>query len=145
MKTKDNLPGKYYRGETSLEEEKELKTRILSEDFDSSEKDIFGFYEKAGNVPDDLEESLMNGLTEHQNKNKVKRMWIYRIASAAAVLLIALTVFLSYQAQKNAKMESQFFVMEQALYHVSESIQPEEENEMLVLWVDENVEIIINE
>lgn len=72
-------------------------------------------------------------------------MWIYRISSAAAVLLIALTVFLSYQAQKNAKMENQFFVMEQALYHVSESIQPEEENEMLVLWVDENVEIIINE
>ncbi|MFW5756115.1 MAG: hypothetical protein ACOCWK_05905 [Tangfeifania sp.] len=145
MKTKDNLLDKYYRGETSLEEEKELKNSILSEDFDSSEKDIFGFYSKTGNVPDDLEESLMNGLTENLEKKKVKRMWIYRISSAAAVLLIALTVSLNYRAQKNAEMESQFFVMEQALFQVSESIQPEEENEMLVLWVDENVEIIINE
>lgn len=145
MKTKDNILDKYYRGETSLKEEKELKNSILSEDFGSSEKDIFGFYCKTGNVPDDLEESLMNGLTENLEKKKVKRMWIYRISSAAAVLLIALTVFLSHRTQKNAEMESQFFVMEQALFRVSESIQPEEKNEMLVLWVDENVEIIINE
>lgn len=145
MKTKDNLLDKYYRGETSLEEEKELKNSIRSEKFGSSEKDIFGFYGKTGSVPDDLEESLMNGLTENLEKKKVKRMWIYRISSAAAVLLIALTVFLSHRTQKNAEMESQFFVMEQALFRVSESIQPEEKNEMLVLWVDENVEIIINE
>lgn len=145
MKTKDNLLDKYYRGETSLEEEKELKYNILSEEFDSSEKDIFGFYGEAVNVPDDLEENLMNGIIEEQNKRKVKRMWIYRISSAAAVLLIALTVFLGYRAQRNAELESQFFAMEQALYQVSESIQPDEENEMLVLWVDENVEIIINE
>lgn len=145
MKTKDSLLDKYYRGETSLEEEKELKNSILSDDFDLSEKDIFGFYSKTGNVPDDLEESLMNGLTENLEKKKVKRMWIYRISSAAAVLLIALTVSLNYRAQKNAEMESQFLVMEQALFQVSESIQPEEENEILVLWVDENVEIIINE
>jgi hypothetical protein len=145
MKTKDNLLDKYYRGETSLEEENELKNSIRSEEFDSSEKDIFSFYEKAGNVPEDLEESLMSGLVEHQNKNKVKRMWIYRISSAAAILLVILSVFLGYRAQRNAELESQFFVMEQALYQVSESIQPEEKNEMLVLWVDENVEIIINE
>lgn len=145
MKTKDNLLDKYYRGETSLEEEKELKNNILSEKFDSSDKDIFGFYDKAGDVPDDLEDSLMSSLVDHQNKNKVRKMWIYRISSAAAVLLVAITVFLGYRAQRNAKLESQFFVMEQALYQVSESIQPDEENEMLVLWVDENVEIIINE
>jgi hypothetical protein len=145
MKTKDNLLDKYYKGETSPEEEKELKNSILSEEFDSPEKDIFGFYGKAGEIPDDLEESLMEGLVERQNKNKVKRMWIYRISSAAAVLLVVLTVFLGYRAQKNAEIENQFFVMEQALYQVSESIQPEEENEMLVLWVDENVEITINE
>lgn len=145
MKTKDNLLDKYYKGETSPEEEKELKNSILSEEFDSPEKDIFGFYGKAGEIPDDLEESLMEGLVERQNKNKVKRMWIYRISSAAAVLLVVLTVFLGYRAQRNAEIENQFFVMEQALYQVSESIQPEEENEMLVLWVDENVEIIINE
>jgi hypothetical protein len=34
--------------------------------------------------------------------------------------------------------------MEQALFQVSKSIQPEEQEEMLVLWVDDNVEIIIN-
>jgi hypothetical protein len=40
-------------------------------------------------------------------------------------------------------MENDFFVMEHALYQISESIQPEEQEEMLVLWVDDNVEIII--
>jgi len=145
MKTKDNLLDKYYRGETSQKEEKQLKNSFLSEDKNSSERDIFGFYHHAGAAPDDLEESLMNGVIETRNQRKIRRMWIYRISSAAAVLLIALTVFLGYQAQRNAKLESQFFVMEQALFQVSESIQPEEQNEMLVLWVDENVEIIINE
>jgi hypothetical protein len=41
-------------------------------------------------------------------------------------------------------MENDFFVLEEALFRISESIQPEEQNEMLVLWVDENVEIIVN-
>lgn len=145
MKTKDNLLEKYYKGETTLEEEKKLRGTILSADSESSEKDIFGFYSENGDVPDDLEGRLMNGLIEHQNKSKIKRMWMYRISSAAAVLIIVLSVFLGYRTHRNAEMESQFFVMEQALYHVSESIQPEKENEMLVLWVDENVEIIINE
>jgi len=145
MKTKDSLLDKYYRGKTSQKKEKQLKNSFLSEDKNYSERDIFGFYNKAGAAPVDLEESLMNGLVEHQNKSKVKRMWFYLISSAAAVLLVVLTVFLGYRTQKNAKLESKFFVMEQALFQVSESIQPEEQNEMLVLWVDENVEIIINE
>jgi len=34
--------------------------------------------------------------------------------------------------------------MEKALFQVSESIQPDEQEEMLVLWVDDDVEIIIN-
>ena len=67
------------------------------------------------------------------------------MSSAAAVLLIAFSIFFGYKTRKNARIEHNFLVMEQALYKVSESIQPEEEQEMLVLWVDENVEIIINE
>jgi hypothetical protein len=34
--------------------------------------------------------------------------------------------------------------MEQALSKVSQSIAPAEQEELLVLWVDEDVEIIIN-
>ena len=42
------------------------------------------------------------------------------------------------------QMENDFFVMEQALFQISESIQPDAQEEMLVLWVDDDVEIIIN-
>ena len=65
MKTKDNLLKKYYKGETSLEEEKQLKELMLQEDILSAEKDIFDFYTEAGKVPDDLETAFMN-------KNKKK-------------------------------------------------------------------------
>jgi hypothetical protein len=144
MKTKDRLLEKYYNGETSLEEEKLLKESYSTAGTPSAENDIFGFYEAEGFVPSDLEESVFNVITEKQERAKVRRMWVYRFTSAAASVLIVMSVFLGIRNDRIQKMENNFFVMEQALFQVSQSIQPEEEEELLILWVDENVEIIIN-
>jgi hypothetical protein len=144
MKTNDRLLEKYYNGETSLEEEKLLKESYLTAGSPSAEKDLFGFYEAEGFVPADLEESVFKVITGKQEKAKARRMWVYSFTSAAASILIIMTVFLGIRNERIQKMENNFFVMEQALYQVSQSIQPAEEEEMLVLWVDENVEIIIN-
>lgn len=137
----EDLLDKYYKGETTQQEEELLKGTILNESFDSAEKDMFNYFQHEGVVPEDLEERIFSGIKAKQQKSKTLKMRIFSLSSAAAVILILLTVYLDF---RNTKIENDFFVMEQALFQVSESIQPEEQDEMLVLWVDNDVEIIIN-
>ena len=145
MTHQENMLDKYYRGETSLEEEKELKAAVSESKTKSAEQDIFSFYEKEAVVPEGLEEDLFAGIEKQTGKGKSIRMRLYSVVSAAAVVLIVLTVFLDVRSKKQAQLEDQFFVMEQALFQMSESLQPEPEpDDMLVLWVDDDVEIIIN-
>jgi hypothetical protein len=144
MKTKNNLLDKYYKGETSVKEEEQLKTEILSGEAISAEKDIFGYYREAGFVPNGLEESVFEGFQAHLQKKKNRRLWAYKLTSVAASILIIMGIFIGNKIARNQQLENNFSLMEQALQQVSESIQPEEEREMLVLWVDDEVEIIIN-
>nr|WP_319511438.1 hypothetical protein [uncultured Draconibacterium sp.] len=145
MTHQENMLDKYYRGETSLEEEKELKAAVSESKTKSAEQDIFSFYEKESAVPEGLEDYLFAGIEKQTVKGKSIRMRLYSVVSAAAVVLIVLTVFLDVRSKKQAQLEDQFFVMEQALFQMSEGLQPEPEpDDMLVLWVDDDVEIIIN-
>lgn len=145
MTAQKNLLGKYYSGDTSLEEEKQLKRVIVEEELRSAEQDMFNYFDEQATVPENLEDDLFAGLQEqHKIAGKTRRLRWYSIASAAAVVLIVLTVYLDFRQQRNAKLENDFLVMESALLHVSQSIQPEEQQEMMVLWVDDEVEIIIN-
>jgi succinate dehydrogenase flavin-adding protein (antitoxin of CptAB toxin-antitoxin module) len=144
MKTKDNLLEKYYRGETTEEEELALKSEFLSSDLETVEKDIFGYFRNEAKIPDGLEDSVFESIREKEEKRKSRRVWIYSVTSVAASILLIISIFTGIQAERKQKMENDFFVLEEALFRISESIQPEEQNEMLVLWVDENVEIIVN-
>lgn len=144
MTEQKSLLNKYYKGETSIEEEAELRSMTLEDSTPSSEKDIFGFYENANMIPADLDNLLLSSLENRQNRGKSIRLNILRAVSVAAVVLIVLSVLLDVRYKRNIQMENDFFVMEHALSQVSESLQPAEQEEMLVLWVDENVEIIIN-
>lgn len=144
MTEQEKLLRKYYSGETSLEEEKELKSIFTEAESNSSEHDIFGYFKQESTIPADLEESIFENLENSSKKKKNIRIRLYSITSAAAVIIIFLSIYLDIRNTKLTKMENDFFVMEQALFQVSESIQPEEQNEMLVLWVDDDVEIIIN-
>jgi len=144
MTEQEKLLNKYYNGETSLEEELELRLMFEENTEQSAEQDIFGYFGSESRIPDKLEENIFSELEIRQKKGKTKRMRLLSIASSAAVLLLILTIFLNTRSRKIAQMESDFFVMEKALYQISESIQPEEQEEMLVLWLDNDVEIIIN-
>jgi hypothetical protein len=144
MKEQEKLLDKYYRGETSVEEEKVLKNRIISNENDSAEKDMFRYFQNESVVPDDLEETIFSALQKRQSQNNQLKIRIISIISAAAAILVIVSIYLNIQTGKNTEMENNFFVMEQALLQVSESIQPDEQEEMLVLWVDNDVEIIIN-
>ena len=140
----EDLLNKYYKGETSPEEEKILKAQFIDEENESAEKDMFGYFQNESFVPEDLEAAIYNGLTDKQQKNRTLKIRIFTISSIAATILIVLSIYLNLQAEKNARIENNFLVMEKALFQVSESIQPFEQEEMLVLWVDDDVEIIIN-
>jgi hypothetical protein len=144
MEMKENLLDKYYKGESNLEEEEFLKAQFLSEKKDSSEKRMFDFFESQSQTPDNIESSIFENLKKKENHKKVIKMQWFKLSSAAAIVFIVLSIFLSERNNKLKKLESDFFTMEQALYQVSQSIQPEEQEEMMVLWVDNNVEIIIN-
>lgn len=144
MKTKSKLLESYYKAETSPDEEILLRDMIMNDEENTPEKDVFRWYRFKGNVPENLEESLFSGIMENERKAAHRRIFLYRLTSVAAVILLVVGLFIGIREDRYKQMENDFFVMEQALYQISDVIQPEEENEMLILWVDENVEIIIN-
>jgi hypothetical protein len=143
MKQEDLLD-KYYKGETSPEEERILKAQFIDDEHESAEKDMFGYFQNESFVPEDLEIAIYRALIDKQKKNRTRKIRILSISSIAATILIILSIYLNLQTEKNARIENNFLVMEKALFQVSESIQPAEQEEMLVLWVDDDVEIIIN-
>ena len=144
MTEQENLLNKYYKGETLLEEERELKELFQNDENHTSEQDIFGYFENESNIPVDLEEGIFENIETKNKKRKTIRMRLYSLSSAAAVIILFLSIYLDFRDTQNTQLENDFFVMEQALFQVSESLQPKEQEEMLVLWVDDNVEIIIN-
>lgn len=142
MKTKDKLLERYYNGETTLEEEKLLKNLVFEEEEPSAEKDAFNWYQSEGAIPEELELSVYESL-RLKDKNHNLRRKIYGIGAIAASIVLIFSLYLNIHAERKRKIESEFFVMERALFQVSESLQPYKEDGMLVLWVDDNVEILI--
>lgn len=142
---KEDLAGlsdKYYRGETSLEEEKFLKKSILSEEGPSGEKEYFTWCKTESEIPADLDDHVFD-LVDYEIKKRKIRFRISSLTSIAVMFALIVSLYSGYRSgQKN---EVDFRMIEQALYNVSETLQPEpDEPEMLVLWVDQNVEIIVN-
>lgn len=141
---KDRLLNSYYKAETSLEEEAGLKEQILTTGEPSPENDAFDFYKKESELPAELEENIFNAIVTKQHKKKTTTRWIFSLVSAAAVLILVVGVYLDFREKRQREIENRFIVMEQAFARVSETLQPQEPQDMLVLWVDNNVEIIIN-
>ncbi len=140
----EELLKKYYNGETEADEEKILRENIAEENEDSAEKEMFSYFNTMAKVPENLENDLFEVVTATQIKKKTQKMQIYRIVSVAAVFAVVVSIFLGIRSAENKKTEREFAMMEKALFQVSESIQPQEQEEMIVLWVDDEVEIIIN-
>lgn len=144
MKKENSLLSRYYSGETSLEEEAFLKEKMGKGINDSTENNLFSYFSEEGEVPVDLEQNIFDAISEKQTRVKKLRNNLYRITSVAAMGILLLSISIVAWNKKQKKLEQQFFVMEKAMFQMSQSIQPQEQDDMLVLWVDDNVEIIIN-
>ena len=135
---------KFYTGETSDEEEIILKNEMPLSVENTPEKDYFEFIRTQGSVPGNLEKDLWLHVENRLKKKKTTLRRIYSAVSIAASLIIIFSIYYDIRETKKQKLEDSFFLMEQALYHVSETMKPEKQEDMVVLWVDNNVEIIIN-
>ena len=144
MIDREKLLNKYYKGDTDLNEESALKKLYEKDEMDSAEKDLFNYYAVMGSTPEKLEADLYEAVFDDPKKTPVRYLAV-KIASAAAAVIIAISIFFGTRSMKTIEMNKEFALMEQALLEVSESLQPDEaQDDMLVLWVDNDVEIIIN-
>ena len=133
---------KYYRGDTTLIEEKTIRDGVSNMKEPDSLHDVFAYYDSAKHLPEDILEEVFTGLDRQEKKRRLPT-WSYSATAAAASLIFFMMAWSIHQNKINR--EQQFALMENALVSVSEGLQPvEEDQEMLVLWVDEDVEIIIN-
>ena len=135
---------KFYDGETSLEEENLLKQEFLKTDEETPEKDYFEYTNAQGNIPENLLDDISLFLDEKLKKRRNNTRRIYSMISIAASLIVFFSIFYDIRITKKQKMEDNFFLMEQALFQVSETLKPENHEDMVVLWIDNNVEIIVN-
>lgn len=136
------LLDKYYKGDTDLEEERTLRNQVAGMTESDPVRDVFAYYDSAERVPEEVLEEIFESLEKKGKKRRIP-YWIYSVTAAAASLIFFMMAWSIHQNKINR--EQQFALMEEALASVAEGLQPaDEEQEMLVLWVDENVEIIIN-
>ncbi len=142
------LLDKYYQGETKLEEEALLKKEIRQgEDLFQEEKDIFEYFEQEAYVPENLESQIFENIQNISNRSKIVRMAWFRYTSiAAAVCLFASVFWFTTKNQRAGELsqEEQFAILEQALFEISNSVQPAQNDDVLVLFQDENLEIVMN-
>ena len=141
----DKLLEKYYKGETELDEEALLKDFITAEEEAfADEQLIFDYYKEEAKMPEGMEDQLLKGVMKQQKPNKTIKLHWMRYASVAAVLLLGVVFWFSGH-QKHQQMlaaDEQFALMERALMEVSIGVQPPENDEVVVLFKDENLEII---
>jgi hypothetical protein len=147
----NTLLEEYYKGETSLQEEVELREAVENgQDHFLDEELLFGYYKQEAFIPDDLEEKLFAGILEHENTQKqrgitLKNRWLKYSSIAAAVCLFVSVLWFSGRNSPEAGLtdEQQFAIMEQALVQMSFGVQPTDNKELLVLFQDENLEIVV--
>lgn len=141
------LLDRYYKGETNLQEEKFLRTELQNNENFSDESDVFAFFENENFVPENLEDVIFEGIESRDLQRKKIRLRIIQFVSVAASVLIFLS-FYFWETENSSKRElsqdEKFMVLEQALAQVSYSLQPEEDDDLLVIFQDENFEIVMN-
>ncbi|HSH20410.1 MAG TPA: hypothetical protein VLA03_08140, partial [Draconibacterium sp.] len=76
MKMQEELLDKFYRGETSQEEEKAIKAWFAEKEVVSAEKDMFGYFQNEGEVPNDLEALIYSAIFQKQSKTKLLKFRI---------------------------------------------------------------------
>jgi len=142
------LLDKYYKAETTLQEEEILRKAIRESDDFTEENDVFSYFGKEAFVPQNLENEIFDRITVTDSERKrTIRMYILRAVSAAAIVVLFISVFLLKPGkvpQKKLSQNEQFAVLEQALSQVSYCLQPSDDDDMFVVFQDKNFEIVMN-
>jgi hypothetical protein len=112
LKKIEELLEKYYRGETSTEEETALRDYFSSSDVPErlrTEAKLFGFFsrEREGTLSGEMKTRLENMIPgpERRSFNVGINLRYYWISGAAAVILILLGIFADMQIRKNRMFE----------------------------------------
>jgi hypothetical protein len=151
MEKINKLLEEYYKGGTSLQEEAELREAVENGTGRFRDEELlFRYYKQEAFVPDDLEEKLFAGIREHENTRKhrgmtLKSRWLKYSSIAAVVCLFASVLWFSGRNPQDTGLtdEQQFAIMEQALMQMSFGVQPPDDRELLVLFQDDNLEIVV--
>lgn len=143
----EQLLEKYYKAETTIEEEALLKEQMNDfEDF-SEENEVFDFYKEEAFVPEGLEDKILENISEKEDRRKIRRVRFMQITSVAAVLALFFSIFVlkpKAPAKQELSVDKQFLMLELALSEVSNSLQPAESDDVVVVFQDENVELVMN-
>ena len=137
----------YYKAETNLQEESSLRNEIDDSFGFPEESDVFAYYQQKAFVPENLENELFKNIEAKEKSRKLFRHRLMQFVSAAAVLVLFLSIFVTQPKNKqtyNLTQEEQFSVLEQALAQVSSGLQPPENDEVLVIFQDKNIEVVMN-
>jgi hypothetical protein len=111
-KETDRLLRKFYRGETSLEEEMKLREWFLEQedlpDEMSADRALFTMYAETEreNLPEEDLEHMLEGLDENPERPVIRlftRQKFYRFAGIAASLVILVSVYLGYRYYNNSE------------------------------------------
>ena len=147
---KEQLQGlldSYYRAETDLSQEEILRDKVQDTNDFVEESDVFAYFREEAFVPGNLETEIFNRIVEKDINRRKIRIRYLRISSVAAAVLILFSILLLKPQSvpvRQLTVDEQFFVLEQALSQVSYSLQPEEDDDLLVVFQDENFEIVMN-
>lgn len=128
----EKILGKYFQGESSLQEEQELREFFRQENIPThllELKDQFIAYDEASKMelPADFDDILFQKINAKERMSKAsKRAYIYYVSGVAASLIILITIFVRFdpfvrQADDNTNNpEMAFTEASRILYFVSE-------------------------
>ena len=130
MKTKEiqQLLQLFFKGETSLEEERQLENYFQSGNVAGELKEYAGFFggiEELAGISDDstIEEDVMDFILENEHQEKTKYRWLWKtVTGIAASIIIVLGGFLFYQQQQKP-FDDTFSDPEQAYDYAAQTIQ----------------------
>lgn len=116
------LLDKYWEAQTSIEEEKILKNYFNQSDIDTRLKEFQPLFqhfelEKEVSVSDGFEDRLLSQISEKPDTKVIQlKSWYYRIASAAAILLICFTAYFlqQYEPMQPSKKGATVIVLDDA-------------------------------
>ncbi len=89
----DELLGKYYNGETTPEEERQLKEFFANKKGHSAEGDLFGFLKTESEKELEFEINENEILSKINKKNVIKFSTFFKYAAVAAAILLIFNIF----------------------------------------------------